>query len=329
MLNSIKHIKLFSPGFRLGNKSAILFTFFLQFYNILLTQENLVPNGSFEEYTNCPLGIADFSVTEWISPTWGTSDYFNACNIVEVGAPDNFIGSQNPRSGLGYSGFASSFDLDNPNIREYIQVELKSKLETNMDYVFSCFVSLAESSKYCTNEVDVAFSNNPINGNYSTTIIHPNFLECKKDDFLCDTINWIELNIVFTANGGEKFITIGLFKDDINSNIQISNTSTSNSYAYYYVDDVSLIKYQLPKLPNVFTPNEDGINDLWKIDLLNGFEVSIYNRWGELIDSNRVENHFYSWDGKTKDGLECAEGIYYYMIRKNNIKETGFIQLMR
>ncbi len=64
-------------------------------------------------------------------------------------------------------------------------------------------------------------------------------------------------------------------------------------------------------IPNIFTPNEDGINDAFyvrgkNISIIN---LSIFNRWGSLVYESDVLNH--GWDGRFK-GKECAEGVYFF-----------------
>ncbi|UKJ09014.1 gliding motility-associated C-terminal domain-containing protein [Solitalea lacus] len=72
------------------------------------------------------------------------------------------------------------------------------------------------------------------------------------------------------------------------------------------------------KIPNVFSPNNDNVNDTWKIDgILNypNATVQVYNRFGDEV--------FYSlgygipWDGRTK-GQSLPAATYYYVIRPNN-----------
>ena len=68
-------------------------------------------------------------------------------------------------------------------------------------------------------------------------------------------------------------------------------------------------------IPTAFTPNGDGMNDVWEINTLAGNNeviVEIYNRWGEII--------FYSkgypepWNGTYKGSL-VPEGTYAYIVR--------------
>ncbi len=80
-------------------------------------------------------------------------------------------------------------------------------------------------------------------------------------------------------------------------------------------------------IPNLFSPNGDGVNDLFALNgLEKGDEVVIYNRWGIKIYEFREMND--GWDGRTTSGEKCNEGIYYYCIkRKNTENKKGFIHL--
>lgn len=76
-------------------------------------------------------------------------------------------------------------------------------------------------------------------------------------------------------------------------------------------DCETICKYSIP---NVFTPNGDGINDAMKIDNVCSFldtEIEIFNRWGQLVyASDRIPC---SWDGST-NGVLNPEGAYYIMV---------------
>lgn len=88
-----------------------------------------------------------------------------------------------------------------------------------------------------------------------------------------------------------------------------------------------------PFIPNIFTPNGDGINDFFP-----GFEnhqinyLKIYNRWGEELFIGR--NIFYGWDGLNKSNMQVPDGIYFYFIEfvKKNTQYTfrkGYFMLIR
>ncbi|NQX98176.1 MAG: gliding motility-associated C-terminal domain-containing protein, partial [Flavobacteriales bacterium] len=68
-------------------------------------------------------------------------------------------------------------------------------------------------------------------------------------------------------------------------------------------------------IPNVFTPNGDGINDIFTVDGLNikSVEGEIYNRWGQKMFSwKNIKGH---WDGRTLAGSKAPDGTYFYIIK--------------
>ncbi|TZF82060.1 PKD domain-containing protein [Pedobacter sp. BS3] len=70
-------------------------------------------------------------------------------------------------------------------------------------------------------------------------------------------------------------------------------------------------------VPNTFTPNGDGINDLWEIKYLDtypGATVEIFNRYGKKVLSS---SGVVKWDGKY-NGEDLPAGTYYYMIDPKN-----------
>ena len=65
---------------------------------------------------------------------------------------------------------------------------------------------------------------------------------------------------------------------------------------------------------NVFSPNGDGINDLFRITSdcdVYSFDMTIYNRWGQLVHYS--QNVAYGWDGFV-NGEPAAEGVYYFVV---------------
>lgn len=71
-------------------------------------------------------------------------------------------------------------------------------------------------------------------------------------------------------------------------------------------------------VPNVFTPNGDGDNDVFsaKVDGFTELECVIYNRYGAQVYRYEGINGF--WDGRTQTGLICGSGVYTYLIRASN-----------
>lgn len=83
---------------------------------------------------------------------------------------------------------------------------------------------------------------------------------------------------------------------------------------YPYQDTVHIIPFPDPEIfvPNVFTPNGDGVNDRFYLDVTWGkqIEVVILNRWGNHMATITDFNH--GWDGKTPNGQDATEGVYFF-----------------
>ena len=83
-------------------------------------------------------------------------------------------------------------------------------------------------------------------------------------------------------------------------------------------------------IPNIFTPNNDMINDVFAIEGINSqFSLIILNRWGEKIFSQQP--YLNNWDGRTSSGLEVPNGTYFYILSNfvENENISGSFQLTR
>ena len=87
-------------------------------------------------------------------------------------------------------------------------------------------------------------------------------------------------------------------------------------------------------IPNVFTPNNDGVNDvIWLEGTdLELIKMTIFNRWGHSIYAS--EGRQFGWSGKNAGGQDAEPGTYYYVIEMNykdggTSEQTGFFTLIR
>jgi gliding motility-associated-like protein len=110
-------------------------------------------------------------------------------------------------------------------------------------------------------------------------------------------------------------------------------------------DSTSIQIFVLPfpdaiiEVPNVFTPNADGLNDNWwiKAQFASSMSVQIFNRWGNLMKEidglyDPLDNNTY-WNGQV-EGTDATDGVYFYkfVIKDLNNKEYtghGNITLVR
>ncbi len=157
---------------------------------------------------------------------------------------------------------------------------------------------------------------------------------CQGDQFSIDlttnsgtTFNWSGPN-GFTSTGA--VITI--------NNIDVTSQGiyivTATNACGTTTDSMMLIvnaSIESAFVPNCFTPNSDGRNDVYAIDSIQKFNMLIYNRWGQLLaDLNENKN---KWDG-TYGGKNCTEGVYFYIMegadcKGSYVKRTGHITIMK
>src|SRR5690554_2937983 len=318
--------------------------------NIALTQ-NLVPNPSFEEIVSCPempdpgqIHLAE----PWFDPVTpyqyppinSSSDLYNECAPSdEAGVPLNYLGFQYARTGKGYAGITF---WESSNWREKIEVELTEPLIKDSTYCVSMYVvNKIMGSKYLTSTSNLGF----LLTNDSLIVLYDYYttpsIENNPSNIISDTVNWTKVGGYYTAKGGERFLTIANFRNNENSIVLDSNAYS----AYYLIDDVCVSLFQNNKcscedeiedeliieeeniFPNVFTPNNDGVNDFWFIPFKNPTDyVIILNRWGNEIALLNQDNP--KWDGNCKN-KPCVDGTYFYKAFVNGKVKNGFIQLMR
>ena len=315
-------------------KAIIIILLFLAFTKVD-GQVSLVPNGDFELYSKLPdsagqsyLAIGWNNVNGiYLMYPYASPDYFNMLSFSE-------IGSIIPYSGNSQMGFLVHYE--NILFREYISTQLSTSMIPGHQYLVSFYLTNGNDTLYTkvTNNIGIIFSNNPL---FQAT--HEPILE--KPQLEIDTIvnafnTWRNFSFVYTANDIYKYMTIGNFRDDNHTMI----SSYGSRGAYYFIDKIEIydtgkITYLDIYIPNAFTPNGDGINDIFKIETLkvfSEFHLYIYNRWGEkLFESN---NKDLGWDGTFKDKL-VPFGIYTYLITgvingtNEQIKRTGSITVLR
>jgi gliding motility-associated-like protein len=148
-----------------------------------------------------------------------------------------------------------------------------------------------------------------------------------------------------TAIGSSKEKSPAINLNAYDGSIAVCLTVTdSNGCRNERCDSVHLYDIGLRyEIPNVFTPNNDGINDVYDIAIKNQnhYKLSIYNRWGEIVyessEDGTVDNDL-NWTGMYRNGtVELPEGAYFYIFETDHrcnpnaerIKIQGTVTLIR
>lgn len=237
-------------------------------------QVNLIANPSFENNRGIPFAANQFSLcSNWYTAN-GSIEYFSTLSPLSVTphiscgvqATNNVAGNQLPKTGNFYSGFVlNSVDLNpNPNAPYYHYMEmigdtLVSALLKDHVYDFGLFYSKAEFAAFTSNNLSAYFSKIPYSllsanlSNQNAWDINVNNIKTQvrfdtTKYINPDTLNWHLFSACFIADGGEKYVTIGNFKDAAKTKTnfvgttfvsQCVNQSVANM-VYLYIDDVSL-----------------------------------------------------------------------------------------
>lgn len=224
--------------------------------------QNLVTNPSFEQYTKCVEYYGDLiKSVGWSKGHYAASpDYFNRCynpvskyTEIYFGVPLNFEGTREPVTGNAYAGLALFF-YDRYLDREYVKNKLQSKLQAGKKYKASFFVSLSDSSELISDHISFAFTVEPTKKNKGQI----SFIDPMTSIIICATNikivapeklnkkSWVKIEAEYTAIGGEEYLIIGSFMDDMTKSefkklmkkplFKIKDKR--NACAYYYLDDV-------------------------------------------------------------------------------------------
>jgi len=243
-------------------------TLFLYLYSIsyVLISQNLIYNGDFEMVIDCPDDPANAigKAKGWsTTSSFSSPDLFHSCQRGIFGSPDyNFSGKKKSSDGMSFVGFVaiSDFNKKEKDYREYIQGSFIEPLKVDVVYLVSFDISWSSRSTIFCDRLGYLFSGEKIsihakdeegsNLRYSTGHVNLLFEEFKDRSF----DKWINISFNYKANGGEQFLILGVFKDQLSKKEVIAHSKSKyepfyNSdfdvsgfpYAYYYIDNVSVV----------------------------------------------------------------------------------------
>ncbi len=252
-----------------------------------LIAQNLIPNPSFDDAKGRRPNMRPWKKIN-------TVDYFvNAGNQsysqVNQNKNDRNYILRKPRTGAAYVGLRVW-----PKYSEYLQVALKEPLKEGVAYSFEMYITPSKYSNCYLKTIGVSFyaSKPP----YSTRMgreDYPPQIEMYKPFGIRDTVDWIRVNGVFIAKGGEKIVTIGNFSTNNGDKFKRKRFSFTKREAYYYIDDIAL--YELgPDGRPIMNP-VDPVTDTGQTVLNDSIQ---YESVFSTIDSNVLVVYFEEDDHK-------------------------------
>ena len=171
------------------------------------------------------------------------------------------------------------------------------------------------------------------------------------DNTGCDNSDIAFYTIYYAPNQSSDYTPAGTVNaSDPNSFIHQPDLGIAGCYLVTATDEegnqgefsnqVCVENCPLYELPNAFTPNGDGSNDLFSpfpYRFVERIDLKVFNRWGQLVFT--TTNPDILWDGTNLNGKDLADGVYHYICYvyeqpltggTQNVRQLdGFIELLR
>jgi gliding motility-associated-like protein len=217
--------------------------------------------------------------------------------------------------------------LNNSNSREFMYTEIDSLLKGHK-YCLSFYIAHAQSSGFICKNIQALFMDEIINYNINEFLNYQPQIQNEKDFFEFGI--WYHIEGDFIATGSEKYLYLGNFTPFNQSNCAYFNGNDSLLFGnsnYIFLDDVILTDCSEYIIPNIFSPNNDGINDSIDFTHHSIVRVEIFNQWGNIVYKSSDLSK--CWKGQDLIGNELFNGVYFYKVIFENEIKTGFINLVR
>lgn len=265
---------------------------------LIITSDKNCLDTAYGNLTIYPDPIANFNVNKTIQCSDGNNFIFynNSDTINETVSYNwdfndgQFSGSKNPvHNYLNPGNYRVSLIITSTN-------NCKDTSYKNLIVFSSVHADFLYEQDQCSNKI--SFTNNSTNANNYNW----NFGNGKNSD----DVNPKDIDY---EESGNYLITLYA------RNLYCSDTASQT----VGIDIINKNDY----IPNAFSPNNDGLNDLWCIIVQDSlkqcfdYRLMVYGRWGDVLyDSEKNEDEL-CWDGKL-NGTRCEAGVYYYQFFKKS-----------
>ncbi len=296
-----------------------------------LAQVNLVPNGSFEIFTDCPddpFGISSMPAASLVQP-WrkvgggGGVQYFNSCDSADFSVPHNYVGSQSAMDGVAYAASITWINEDvlpghNPN---FFGTPIAEPLVAGKMYTVSFCVSLMDSVWYASRNLGIHFSvDQPVSDYEQLLTLQPQ-VSYNDTAFLSNKTGWDCVTGNMVAQGGENFMTIGNFDGFDNTEVSFvggaippPNSPYFWEGAVYYLDNVSVVEdtstlvNSLEQEESSFSVYPNPASDVVKLQVQSssykGHRLQVFDSMGREIHRYALNDRVLKLDvGSWENGI--------------------------
>lgn len=266
-------------------------------------RENLVPNGSFEEFEDGLRRKEQFELAKgWDNPTGAKSElYARDVRSRYIAIPDNMYGSAEPADGDGYAGLIT-YAYRGKLTRSYIQAQLKRPLEERGLYCVKFKASLAERSRYASNNLSASLDKSAPSSKSAVNLSASSPIYSDYNDLVDDRDGWWEFCTLYRAAGKEKYITIGNFEtDDRTKTLKMDlpekyEEDGQIAAAYYFIDDVKVepvkpgescncASDRIPESKVIFSGSPQLTDEMSPAEKIAEIDVYFYQYQAEVVSA--------------------------------------------
>ena len=208
---------------------------------LALRAQNLVPNGSFEEYEDCPWGGGQVDLALAWEEWYYTPEYMHACSDSEwTAVPLNYFADQEPSHGNAYCGFIA-WHGPGQNYSELIGVELSEPLvsgepvHVSLKLAASIGGAGANFQSSCSH-VGIRFTTEQQNWQSVTPL--PNYAHLVLSEPLSLGGQWFTLSGIVVPDSAYRYLSVGRFHIVDSIEVQLINPEGNDQRAYFLVDEV-------------------------------------------------------------------------------------------
>jgi hypothetical protein len=316
--------------------------FILNFSFLISKAQNLVPNPDFETVITCPASINNIADCAGWKNFGNSPDYYNGCGTVGMNVPESYRGYQFAHSGTGMAGVIAWMDPNSccsPDFREYIGIPLTSTLQIGTTYFLSFYINL---SGYPVGWQQVACDKmglrlSTVESSEMNMAPMNNSAHIWTEDVCMDTLNWMKISGSFVADSAYKYVVIGNFFDDKNTDtLSYAGPYSGSETAYYYIDDVCVTTDSLYNAMWAIGVKENAKKEVFEVFPNPASErifirsteqkihhVTIYDQLGCKIRDVEI---------KANNSIEIsdlAEGLYFFQFISKDVTETRRILIAR
>lgn len=237
---------------------------------------NLVPNPGFETTFGYPTSEGDlYEAVGWDNLNGGTAypyatpDFFHVNGSGGAQVPNTFAGTIPAFEGAGIGGFIT-YNFFVPNYREYLGTPLAAPMTPGQPYTVSFWLSNSASNHYASmgsNNIGIAFTVGAPSQNVNLPIALNPQVEITAVTY---SNSWVQYNFTFTPSQAFDYMTIGNFRDDLNTARSIFTTGYSMSYYFIDMIDVTeMAPLPIEGLDLARSSMKDGIELQWTYPATN------------------------------------------------------------